>query len=91
MELVIVLLGIIAIVALYFCLGVFIKFMLGWWMLALGTPILLVIGFTMGWIGAIVAVVGFIALLIANDEWHGSGSYVALAKKVDAAFYLADT
>lgn len=91
MEFLVVLLGIIALVVLYFCFGIFVKFMLAWWILALGTPILIGIGFAMGWIGAFVAIFGFFALLNANNKWHESESYLALAKKVDAAFYLSDT
>lgn len=91
MEIFLVALGIVAIIAAYFCFGIVVKFALAWWILALGVPALLVIGITLGWIGAITAIIGFCALLSANNRWQDSELYLALERKVDSAFYLSDT
>ena len=91
MELLTIAVGIIAIVVGYFCFGVLVKFLLGWWILALGIPVLVGIGLSQGWVGALVAVAGFIGLLSANNRWHGSETYLVLERKVDKAFYFSDT
>jgi len=91
MELLLVILGIVALVIAYFCLGIVVKFFLAWWILALGIPVLIVIGIALSWIGAIAAISGFVALVRANNRWHGSELYLALERKVDSAFYLSDT
>ena len=91
MELLLVALGIVALVVGYFCFGILVKFLLAWWILALGIPVLLAIGLALGWVGAIAAIAGFIGLLGANNRWHESELYLALERKVDGAFYLSDT
>lgn len=91
MELLLVVLGIIALVVAYFCFGVVVKFFLAWWILAFGVPVLIVIGIALGWVGAVAAIAGFVALLGANNRWHDSELYLALERKVDSAFYLSDT
>lgn len=91
MELLLVVLGIVALVVAYFCFGIIVKFFLAWWMLALGVPVLLAIGIALGWGGAVAAIAGFVALLGANNRWQGSELYLALERKVDSAFYLSDT
>lgn len=75
----------------YFCVGLLLKFLLEWWILVFGIPSMLVVGFAMGWVGAIVAVIGFFWLLNANNEWHSSGYYLRIVKRLDDAFYLSDT
>lgn len=91
MEFLLVALGLLVLVAAYFCLGIFIKFMLEWWILALGVPLLLVVALTLGWVGAAIAVIGFVILLNLNSWWQGTGIYLAIERKVDGAFYLSDT
>jgi len=91
MEILLVVLGIIALVVAYFCFGVVVKFFLAWWILAFGVPVLIAIGIALGWVGAITAIAGFFALLDANNRWHASEIYLALERKVDSAFYLSDT
>lgn len=91
MEFLLLALGIIALVIGYFCFGIFVKFMLAWWILTLGIPVLLAIGLGLGWVGAVIAIFGFIALLGANNRWHECELYLALERKVDNAFYLSDT
>ena len=91
MEFLLLLLGIVVLVVGYFCLGIFVKFLLAWWILTLGIPIFLAVGIAFGWLGAIAAVVGLVALLVANNDWQGSELYLALERKVDRAFYFSDT
>ncbi|MFC5429590.1 hypothetical protein ACFPTO_12390 [Paraburkholderia denitrificans] len=91
MDLILTILGLILLVVGYFCLGMVAKFFLGWWILAFGLPILLIVGLTMDWIGAIAAVVGFFVLLHLNSEWQGCERYMALERRIDKAFYFSDT
>ena len=91
MELLLVALGIVALVIGYFCLGILVKFLLAWWILAFGIPVLLVIGLAIGWVGAVAAIFGLFHLIRANNRWHDSELYLALERKVDNAFYLSDT
>jgi len=91
MELFLVILIVIALFVGYFCLGIFVKFIVGWWILTFGTPMLLIIGLGFGWFGAIVAISGFIVLLFINNRWHDTEFYLSLERKIDKAFYLSDT
>ena len=91
MEFVIIVLGLAALITIYFCFGIFVKFMLAWWILVIGTPITIIVGFGFGWFGALIAIGGFLFLLDANNKWHSSERYTSMAKKVDKAFYLSDT
>jgi hypothetical protein len=90
-EFLLVLLGIIVLVVGYFCIGIFVKFLLAWWILAIGVPALLVIGFAFGWAGAIASIIGFAVLLNLNNHWHECELYLAIERKVDRTFYLSDT
>ena len=91
MEFILILAGIIILVLGYFFLGIFIKFIVAWWMLILGSPLLLVIGFNLGWSGAIFAIFGLFVLMVMNDKWHNHKLYLSLERKIDKAFYLSDT
>lgn len=86
-----IVLGVVALVVAYFCFGLVVKFFLAWWLLAFGVPVLMAIGITLGWVGAVAAIVGFVALLGANNRWHDSELYLVLERKVDSVFYLSDT
>jgi len=91
MHFVLVVAGLMLLLVGYFCLGMIAKFFLGWWIIAFGFPILLIVGFTMGWIGAIVAVVGLLVLTSLNNWWQGCALYMKLERWVDRAFYFSDT
>jgi hypothetical protein len=91
MEFVLIVGGLLLLVAAYFLIGALTKFLLGWWIMLLGVPILAIVGLVLGWTGAIVALAGFCLLLIANNHWQGCGLYLWLEQKVDKAFYFSDT
>lgn len=91
MELLLIIGAVIALAVLYFCFGIALKFLVAWWILLLGTPALIGIGLAYGWVGAVVAIVGFFFLVQANNSWSGSAAYLKIEKYVDKAFYLADT
>jgi apolipoprotein N-acyltransferase len=91
MQFVLLIVGIIAAIAVYFSFGILVKFILGWWLLILAIPMLIIIGFALSWLGAILAVVGILYVINLNDKWHSSELYLSLEKKVDRAFYLSDT
>ena len=87
----IIIAAIVSLVVAYFCLGILIKFIVAWGILAIGVPILIIFGISFGWLGAVGAILGFVFLLHANNEWHGNEKYLALEKKIDNAFNLSDT
>lgn len=91
MEFLLLVLGIILLVVGYFCFGILVKFLIAWWILALGVPVLIAMGLALGWVGAIIAIAGFIGLLGANNRWHECELYLALERKIDSVFYLSDT
>lgn len=91
MSFVIALVVIFSFVVSYFFLGLLFKFFISWWILALGIPGIFIVSFSLGWVGAVVAILGLVALLEANNKWHDSGLCIALERKIDAAFYLSDT
>jgi hypothetical protein len=91
MEFIIAIVALVVLGATYFCLGVILKFLLSWWILVFGAPILLIIGVSMGWMGLIVVVLGLAFLLKTNNRWHDNRLYLVLERKVDRAFYFSDT
>ena len=91
MELLAVIGIIIGLVVLYFCLGIALKFIWGWWILVIATPSCVYIGVAYGWWGAIGGVVGFCIALAANNEWHDSKPYLAVSARIDKGFYFKDT
>lgn len=91
MEIVTILGGIVGLIVLYFCLGLVLRFLWGWWILAVSVPVCIVVGFALGWLGAIGAIVGFCVALYANNEWHSSTLFLSVANKIDKAFYFSDT
>lgn len=90
MELILLIAGILVALVLYFCFGIALKFLVSWWILLLGTPVLIGVGFLGGCIGAVVALVGFGLLLHANNSWSGSQAYRRIEKQLDKAFCLGD-
>ncbi len=48
MELLLVTLGIVVLVVGYFCFGILVKFLLAWWILTLGIPVLFTIDLALG-------------------------------------------
>lgn len=91
MELIAIIGAVIALVVAYFCLGILLKFIWGWWILALGSPILIVVGLATGWVGALVCIFGFCLLLVANNKWQGTNAYIFFDAKLDKTFHLSDT
>ncbi len=91
MEFVLIVAGALILIVAYFCIGIFAKFVLGWWMMIVGLPVLAVAAFAFGWIGAVAALLGFFALLSANNTWQGSTLYITIEHKIDRAFYYGDT
>ena len=78
-------------VVLYFCLGVALKFIWGWWILIVGTPLCIYIGVAYGLVGAIAGIIGFFVAISANNEWHDSQQYLVISNKIDKGFYFNDT
>jgi len=91
MELLIII-GILAgLIILYFCLGIAFKFIWGWWIMVIATPLCIFVGLAFGWLGAIGGIIGFFVALGANNEWHGTAYYLSISRKIDKGFYFGDT
>lgn len=83
--------GIIAgLVALYFSLGIVLKFLLDWWIMIIAIPLCIYVGIAFEWSGAIGSLVGFVLALGGNNEWHSTRLYLAISKKIDKMFYFKD-
>jgi len=91
MELLVVLAGIAGLVLLYFCLGIVLKFIWGWWISIVAVLFCVYVGLTYGWGGAIGGVLGFCVALAANNEWHDTKLYLLVCDKLDQWFYFKDT
>jgi Zn-dependent protease with chaperone function len=82
---------IVGLVVLYFFLGVALKFLWGWWILIVATPLSIYVGVAFGWWGAIGGIAGFCIALSVNNEWHDTRFYLAVSGTIDRAFYFKDT
>ena len=78
----------VGLVLVYFVFGIALKFFIAWWILLLGAPVLLGIGLTYDWPGAIFAIGGFSILIRANNSWSGSTTYLKIENYVDVIFHL---
>lgn len=76
MELLLIVAGVVALAVFYFSLGILLKFLVAWWVLLFGAPILLAVGLFLGWAGAIGALIGSFCLLHLNNKWMGSDLYL---------------
>lgn len=91
MEILAIVAVLVALIVLYFCLGIALRFLWGWWILCIAVPICVVIGFAFGWVGAICAIGGFCLSLYVNNEWHSTSVFLAVAGKIDRLFNFNDT
>lgn len=91
MELIIIVAGLALIIISYFCVGIILRWLWEWLILFVALPFLLFVGIRFGWVGAITALVGAWASLLANNEWHSSSVYFRVSEKIEKAFYFGDT
>ncbi len=85
-----ILLGIVALVVLYFCFGIAVKFLVGWFPVILGgivTVAMLIFG-SVFW--QIIGILLFGVTVNWSDRWHRSDAYLAIEKKLDELFYFKD-
>ncbi|RMH46001.1 MAG: hypothetical protein D6694_03975 [Gammaproteobacteria bacterium] len=90
MELILIVVGIIAIFFLYFAFGAIIKFIVGWFPSIFGIVIGVVIGFLGGWTGAVAALFIITLSIVLTDSWHNSPLYLRIEKYIDKKFYFGD-
>ena len=81
----------IALVFCYFFLGILLKFIVGWWLLILGSPIAIFFGFKYGLIGSVIALLSFCILLGLTNAWQDCRLFLFLEKVLDRIFNLSDT
>ncbi|WP_160012614.1 hypothetical protein [Rhizobium sp. 18055] len=77
-------------VALYFCVGITLRFLWEWWILIISTPTLATVGLMSGWIGASVSLALWLYTLSANNDWHSRTLYFAGAEWLERTFSLSD-
>lgn len=87
--------GVVAILVgldvVYFCFGIAIRFLWGWWILVASVPACVFVGFVYGWVGAIIAIFGFFLALHLNNEWHDAALFGSISRQIDKMFYFDDT
>jgi hypothetical protein len=90
MQLVLIICGVIALVAIYLFFGAVLKFIVGWWLLLTAIPACFYVGFAFGWWGAIGAIIGLSAAVGGTNEWQGTSVYLNITQKVDTIFGFRD-
>ena len=90
MELLVVILVLISSIIIYFCAGIVISFLINWWILILGIPILILFSIKTGWTGSILAIVFFGILLYMNNQWHQNSVYYRIIDKINKFFNFND-
>ena len=81
----------IVLVFCYFFIGIILKFIVGWWILIVGIPITIYLGFKYGLIGSIVALFSLGIFLGLNNLWHDCRLFLYFEKVLDKIFYMSDT
>lgn len=88
MELLLVIVGLIALIGLYFFLGVIIKFLWAWLPMVLGLLISLAVGLSGGWVAAGIGVFLALLTLIGADSWHRTDIYQKVESTIEKIFYF---
>ena len=91
MEFLIVLAVVIGLVIAYFCIGITLNFIWGWWIMILATPMSIYIAVTRGWSGAVGGMFLFFGAVGVTNYWQGTELYTTVSVKLDETFSLNDT
>lgn len=90
MQILAVFAGIIALVLLYFFIGIVLKFIWGWWIPILAVPIAILLGLHHGWLGAIGCVAALVITIPLADGWQDTSICRLVDRLIDKAFYFED-
>ncbi|MCL0096739.1 hypothetical protein M1N66_03935 [Thermodesulfovibrionales bacterium] len=90
MEFLLIIVGIILLIVLYFIFGVFLKFIWGWLPLMVGIISGIIIGFLGGWIGAIFGLILVVSSIGLTNSWQDSSLYLKFEDFIENKFYFKD-
>lgn len=82
-------LGIIAAILLYFCFGIVVKFLWGWFPIIFGGAVSVAMLFG-SLLFQIIGVLLFVKCLIWTNSWHDTQIYTHIEEKIDKWFYFKD-
>lgn len=88
MELLLVIVGLIALIGLYFCLGAIIKILWAWLPMVLGLLISLAVGLSGGWVAGGIGVFLALLTLVGADSWHRTDIYQKVESAIEKTFYF---
>ncbi len=86
MELFAIISAIVLLVILYFCFGMLIKFVWGWFPLFIGLIVGITIGILAGWFGATIGLVIIIVSIFGTDAWHGTDLFLTVEESIEKSF-----
>ena len=90
MEFILIIICAVVLIIAYFCSGIFLKFLWGWWPLLIGILIGLIALFSGGWMGAIFGIIVFIVAITGTNSWQDTTTYTRLESSIEKAFYFRD-
>lgn len=85
-----ILLGIVAIIIAYFCFGIAIKFLWGWFPVMFGVVVMIVSLFSSSLAWQVGGVLFFCISVHWTGLWHGSMVYANIEKKLNKLFNFED-
>jgi len=91
MELIAVIAIIVGLVIFYFLAGMALQFLWGWWPLIIATPSSIFVGFSYGWIGAILGIAIFFAAISATNSWQSAALHAVVSSRIENLFNFKDT
>lgn len=83
-------LGVIAAITAYFCLGIVVKFLWGWFPIVFSTMAAIAILIFGNGFWQVIGVMLFCMSLHWNSLWHNTTIYTNIEKKLDDWFYFKD-
>lgn len=90
MELLYIVGGIVAFFCIFFAIGIGASFIFNYWIMIIGIPLSLYVGFLGGYIFAIIGLVGGFGSIFLNNYWHGTSFYLKYIDKIDKGFFFKD-
>ncbi len=83
MELFTIILAIVLLVTLYFCFGMLVKLVWGWFPLIIGLISGITIGILGGWPGAVIGFVIILFSVFGTDAWHNTDIFLTVEETIE--------
>lgn len=90
MNIILVFLCIITFIVLYFCVGIVLSFLMGWWPILIYVLTFFVILIVEDLSTALYTIPIGLILLFVTDSWQGTTVYLNMIEKLDKKFYFKD-